>query len=70
MMPAENTSPSPWAKDFPILKQKVHGQDLIYFDNAATSQKPQLVLDRLADYYLQDNANIHRGVHSLANRAT
>ena len=70
MMPAEITSPSPWAKDFPILKQKVHGQDLIYFDNAATSQKPQLVLDRLADYYLQDNANIHRGVHSLANRAT
>ena len=70
MMPEKITSPSPWAKDFPILKQKVHGQDLIYFDNAATSQKPQLVLDRLADYYLQDNANIHRGVHSLANRAT
>ena len=69
-MPAEITSPSPWAKDFPILKQKVHGQDLIYFDNAATSQKPQSVLDCLANYYLLDNANIHRGVHSLANRAT
>ena len=45
MMPEKITSPSPWAKDFPIFKQKVHGQDLIYFDNAATSQKPQLVLD-------------------------
>lgn len=59
-MPAEITSPSPWAKDFPILKQKIHGQDLIYFDNAATSQKPQSVLDCLANYYLLDNATLWR----------
>lgn len=57
-------------KDFPILKQKVNDEDLIYLDNAATTQKPQAVIDALQAYYLHDNANIHRGVHSLANRAT
>src|SRR5213083_803620 len=62
-----------WQKlrsDFPILLQKVHGQPLIYFDNAATSQKPRVVLDALARYYERDNANVHRGIHELSNRAT
>jgi cysteine desulfurase/selenocysteine lyase len=56
--------------DFPILHQKVHGQPLIYFDNAATTQKPRAVLDRLRAYYERDNANVHRGIHELSNRAT
>lgn len=57
-------------KDFPILDQKVHGQPLIYFDNAATSQKPRAVIDALVHYYEHDNANVHRGIHELSNRAT
>jgi cysteine desulfurase/selenocysteine lyase len=56
--------------DFPILHQKVHGQPLIYFDNAATTQKPRQVLDGLRAYYERDNANVHRGIHELSNRAT
>jgi cysteine desulfurase/selenocysteine lyase len=56
--------------DFPILDQKVHGQPLIYFDNAATTQKPRAVLDALRYYYEHDNANVHRGIHELSNRAT
>ena len=56
--------------DFPILDQKVHGQPLIYFDNAATTQKPRAVLDALCHYYEHDNANVHRGIHELSNRAT
>src|SRR5216117_910482 len=56
--------------DFPILHQKVHGHPLIYFDNAATSQKPRAVLDALRNYYEHDNANVHRGIHELSNRAT
>src|SRR5882762_3901188 len=56
--------------DFPILDQKVHGQPLIYFDNAATTQKPTQVLNTLRDYYERDNANVHRGIHELSNRAT
>jgi cysteine desulfurase / selenocysteine lyase len=62
-----------WAKlraDFPILDQKVHGHPLIYFDNAASSQKPRAVLDALQHYYERDNANVHRGIHELSNRAT
>jgi len=62
-----------WAtlrKDFPILEQKVHGKPLIYFDNAATSQKPRAVIDALVHYYEHDNANVHRGIHELSNRAT
>ncbi len=55
---------------FPVLHQEVHGKPLIYFDNAATTQKPQPVIDSLAGYYLRDNANIHRGAHALADRAT
>ncbi|MEA3202587.1 MAG: cysteine desulfurase / selenocysteine lyase [Thermoplasmata archaeon] len=56
--------------DFPILRQKVHGKRLVYLDNAATSQKPQTVIDRVTRYYEQENANIHRGVHWLSEQAT
>jgi cysteine desulfurase/selenocysteine lyase len=56
--------------DFPILDQKVHGQPLIYFDNAATTQKPRAVIEALRRYYERDNANVHRGIHELSNRAT
>jgi len=55
---------------FPILHQEVNGYPLIYFDNAATTQKPQVVLDALTQYYEKDNSNIHRGAHTLADRAT
>lgn len=57
-------------KHFPILEQKIHNKPLIYFDNAATTQKPQCVIDAICTYYQRDNANIHRGVHTLAERAT
>jgi len=57
-------------KEFPILHQQVNGKPLVYFDNAATSQKPKVVIDALSNYYSQDNANIHRGIHTLAERAT
>jgi cysteine desulfurase/selenocysteine lyase len=57
-------------KDFPILHQEVNGRPLVYLDNAATTQKPTRVIDALRAYYEQDNANIHRGVHTLAERAT
>ena len=57
-------------EEFPILHQKVNGHDLIYFDNAATSQKPRAVIDTLRHYYERDNANIHRGVHYLSQKAT
>ncbi len=57
-------------EDFPILKQKIYGHDLIYLDNAASSQKPQSVIDALVNYYTTDNSNIHRGVHQLSERAT
>ncbi len=56
--------------DFPILTQKVNGKPLVYFDNGATSQKPQVVIDAIAKYYEQINANIHRGVHTLSQLAT
>ena len=57
-------------RDFPILAERVHGRPLVYLDNAATSQKPRAVVDALARYYLTDNANVHRGVHALSQRAT
>jgi len=57
-------------KDFPVLSQKVYGKPLIYFDNAATSQKPQAVIDALTKYYSEYNANIHRGVHYLSGKAS
>ena len=56
--------------DFPVLDQQVNGSPLIYFDNAATTQKPNSVIDALSHYYTSDNANIHRGIHALAERAT
>ncbi|RAR72848.1 aminotransferase class V-fold PLP-dependent enzyme [Flavobacterium aciduliphilum] len=56
--------------DFPILAQKVNGKPLVYFDNGATSQKPQVVLDAITKYYKEINANIHRGVHTLSQLAT
>src|SRR5580765_2814215 len=62
-----------WKKvreDFPILDQQVHGQPLVYFDNAATTQKPRAVLEALQRYYEHDNANVHRGLHELSSRAT
>jgi cysteine desulfurase/selenocysteine lyase len=57
-------------KDFPVLGQHVHGKPLVYLDNAATSQKPQVVIDALTTYYSADNSNVHRGVHTLSERAT
>ncbi len=56
--------------DFPCLHQEVHGHPLAYLDNAATTQKPQAVIDAVARYYEHDNANVHRGIHALAERAT
>jgi len=57
-------------REFPILRREVKGKPLIYFDNAATTQKPQQVIDALTDYYTSYNANIHRGIHTLAEEAT
>ena len=57
-------------EDFPILKRTVHGKPLVYFDNAATSQTPQIVIDTIVDYYSNYNSNIHRGVHTLSQEAT
>jgi cysteine desulfurase/selenocysteine lyase len=57
-------------KDFPILRQKIHGKPLVYLDNAATTQKPQTVIDALSRFYATDNSNVHRGVHLLSQRAT
>jgi len=62
-----------WQKlraDFPILDQEINGHPLIYFDNAATAQKPRQVLEAIQRYYTTDNANVHRGIHELSNRAT
>ena len=57
-------------KDFPILAMQVYGKPLIYLDNAASAQKPQLVLDRIQEAYTSEYANVHRGLHYLANAAT
>ncbi len=57
-------------RDFPALNQRVHGQPLVYFDNAATSQKPRAVIDAISRYYECDNSNVHRGIHELSRRAT
>src|SRR5207302_2509375 len=72
-MPRKRKKAVDWSAlrdDFPILDQNVHGQPLIYFDNAATTQKPRGVLEALRHYYEHDNANVHRGIHELSNRAT
>jgi len=57
-------------EDFPILKTKINGKDLVYFDNGATAQKPKQVIDAIVKYYSEENSNIHRGVHTLSQRAT
>ena len=57
-------------KNFPALDREVKGKPLVYFDNAATTQKPQVVIDALVNYYSNYNANIHRGIHTLAEEAT
>ena len=57
-------------EDFPILRQKVHGHPLVYLDNAATSQKPRVVLEALDRFYRSDNSNVHRGIHELSRRST
>ena len=62
-----------WAalrEDFPILREQAHGHPLIYFDSAATSQKPRAVIEALRHYYEHENANVHRGLHLLSSRAT
>ncbi|MEL0083294.1 MAG: cysteine desulfurase [Gammaproteobacteria bacterium] len=59
-----------WRADFPILASEINGKPLAYLDNGATTQKPQVVIDAVKDYYEQTNANIHRGVHQLSERAT
>src|SRR5689334_11817674 len=56
--------------DFPVLDQQVHGKPLVYFDSAASSQKPRAVIDALSHYYEHDHANVHRGLHELSSRAT
>ncbi|MDR0747947.1 MAG: cysteine desulfurase [Tannerellaceae bacterium] len=63
-------SPEVVRRDFPILNQKVNGRQLIWFDNAATTQKPQAVIDEIARFYANDNSNIHRAAHTLAERST
>ena len=57
-------------RDFPLLQRQVHGKPLVYLDNAATTQKPQVVIDRVSRFYAEENANVHRGVHWLSERAT
>ena len=57
-------------QDFPILNQEINGKPLVYLDNAATTQKPRAVIDAISNYYLNNNANVHRGVHTLSQRAT
>src|SRR5438046_1441232 len=69
-MAASLFNPENYRKDFPILLEKAHDKPLIYFDNAATSQKPQAVIDAVRWYYETQNANIHRGVFCLSEKAT
>ncbi len=57
-------------RDFPILSEKIHGHDLVWLDNGATTQRPRAVIDRLVHYYLHENSNVHRGAHELASRST
>jgi len=77
---ADRTAPQPWQtegfdvhavrKDFPILRQRVNGKPLVWLDNAATTQKPRAVIDRISTFYEKENSNVHRGAHELAARAT
>ena len=66
----ERASASSQRENFPVLDQRVHGKPLVYLDNAATTQKPQMVLDAMNQFYQVDNSNIHRGVHELSERST
>ncbi len=66
----QTIQPADFRQDFPVLDQQVHGKPLIYFDNAATTQKPIKVIEALTNYYKQDNANVHRAIHTLGERAT
>ena len=61
---------NPWRDDFPILERKVFGRDLVYLDNAATTQLPRQVLDRIIEHYTAEHANVHRGVHFLSSEST
>ncbi|MGH8806727.1 MAG: SufS family cysteine desulfurase [Noviherbaspirillum sp.] len=70
LQPATRFDVDRWRADFPVLRQSVHGKPLVYLDNAATSQKPQAVIDCESRYYATTNANIHRGIHDLSQRAT
>ena len=56
--------------DFPILKQQIHGRPLVYLDSGASAQKPEVVTQAMSDYYRRDHSNVHRGVHTLSQRAT
>lgn len=67
---AKKIATNPIADQFPILKRKIHGKPLVYFDNAASSQKPQRVLDAISNYYTTSHSNVHRGVHTLSQIAT
>ncbi|MDE2196570.1 MAG: cysteine desulfurase [Gammaproteobacteria bacterium] len=67
---ANGFDPLRWRRDFPILRQRVHGKPLVYLDNAATAQKPQMVIAAVSDYYQRFNSNVHRGVHQLSELAT
>jgi len=75
VVPSKATSPGIFdahviKRDFPILKERVHGRPLVWLDNAATTQKPQCVIDRIASFYEHENSNVHRAAHTLAARAT
>ncbi|MEZ4606485.1 MAG: cysteine desulfurase [Deinococcales bacterium] len=67
---SKNFDPLVWRADFPILKRKIHDKPLVYFDNAASSQKPQQVLEVMQNYYQEHHANVHRGAHTLSAEAT
>jgi len=69
-MPPAASEIARWRDDFPLLREKVYGKPLVYLDNAATTQKPQSVIDAESAFYAHDNANVHRGVHALSQRAT
>ena len=69
-MTSTSFDPNRIIKDFPILRRKVHGKRLVYLDNAATSQKPQSVIDTIREHYERSNANIHRGIHTLSVEST
>ena len=68
--PAPVCDAAAFRQDFPLLRRRVHGKPLVYLDNAATTQKPRVVIDRVTQFYVEENANVHRGVHWLSEQAT